>query len=165
MAEDLEKKKTQKINTEALQRTVDLITKKKLIDAKNQICKLQDGPTIKQAVTILKKRGLFEIIKQIAFNFWDRKEYNIVEQAIVAYNQDTMMIGNEEGGNKWFYIGEIKNGKRQGDGEWRSIDGSSYEGQWHEDQRNGQATSKDQTGTYEGNFLNNKRHGQGKYFY
>ena len=61
------------------------------------------------------------------------------------------------------YIGEFKNGLRDGIG-MHEINGNKYEGEWKEDNINGQGKYTFADGkSYEGEFKNNKFHGQGKF--
>lgn len=61
------------------------------------------------------------------------------------------------------YEGEIKNGKPEGRGIYKSPDGFSYEGTWKDGIREGMGYLKWPDGTkYSGEFQRGKRHGRGK---
>lgn len=63
------------------------------------------------------------------------------------------------------YVGQWKNGKRQGRGEQYFADGSFYEGYWVNNMQNGRGRSIDITGdTTEGEFFNDALHGNGAYY-
>lgn len=62
------------------------------------------------------------------------------------------------------YTGDVKNGKKEGNGTFKWNDGTVYEGEWKNDQINGKGklTIPDKD-TYEGYFENGQKEGQGKY--
>lgn len=60
------------------------------------------------------------------------------------------------------YKGELKDGKRHGQGAWLRPDGTKYIGQWFNDRPEGQGTITWPDGKkYVGQWKNGKRHGQG----
>jgi len=60
------------------------------------------------------------------------------------------------------YQGELKDGKRHGQGAWLRPDGTKYVGQWFNDRPEGQGTITWPDGKkYVGQWKNGKRHGQG----
>lgn len=59
------------------------------------------------------------------------------------------------------YSGCVKRGQRQGMGELSSVDGLIYEGLWKDDLPSGHGTLVCTDGTYEGEFVEGKRHGKG----
>ena len=59
------------------------------------------------------------------------------------------------------YIGEIKNGKKEGYGILFNCYGEIYEGSFKDDKKNGYGKFKKISGEYEGNFENDKKHGIG----
>ena len=64
------------------------------------------------------------------------------------------------------YVGEFKNGLREGKGIYYYKDGARYEGDYRNDQRNGRGIQYYNTGIiYMGEFLNNKKHGKGAMYY
>ncbi len=56
-------------------------------------------------------------------------------------------------GLDWEYEGDVVDGKRQGNGKCTWADGSSYEGQWFNDQKCGNGIITDNSGNKEGFFL------------
>jgi len=61
------------------------------------------------------------------------------------------------------FVGDVVNDMLDGEGEMRDAGSSSvYKGGWVEDRREGRATFTTPYGSYEGQYLNNKRHGAGK---
>lgn len=67
----------------------------------------------------------------------------------------------ENNGN---YIGETKNGKKDGQGKFTWNDGTTYEGEWKNNKMDGAGTlTTPSKGVYAGNFKDNKKNGQGKY--
>jgi hypothetical protein len=62
------------------------------------------------------------------------------------------------------YIGEMKNGKRSGQGKWFYRSGAKYEGEWRDDLRDGHGHYFFSNGDYyEGNFRADKMSGAGRY--
>lgn len=62
------------------------------------------------------------------------------------------------------YIGNVKNGKKDGKGTFKWNDGSVYEGEWKDDKIYGQGKlTIPNKGIYEGYFKDGKKEGQGKY--
>ena len=61
------------------------------------------------------------------------------------------------------YIGDLKDGKRHGNGKYIYPNGDTYEGEWNCSIREGEGTFtyKDDSHTYVGNFLANVFHGWG----
>ncbi len=60
------------------------------------------------------------------------------------------------------YQGELKDGKRHGQGAWLRPDGTKYVGQWRNDKPEGQGTITWPDGKkYVGQWISGKRHGQG----
>ena len=61
------------------------------------------------------------------------------------------------------YIGDLKDGKRHGNGKYIYPNGDTYEGEWNYGIREGEGTFtyKDDSHTYVGNFLANVFHGWG----
>ena len=73
-------------------------------------------------------------------------------------------IYDEEGNLQ--YEGEMKNGKRHGQGRFYLVDGDIYEGEFKEGIPNGEGTYYYTNGDkYEGQFVNGKFHGQGTYYF
>lgn len=69
-------------------------------------------------------------------------------------------------GNLIHYLGEIKNGKAEGNGIGIWETGSIYKGNWKNNQRHGQGTYTWKDGhTYEGSFVNDIREGEGTYYW
>ncbi len=65
---------------------------------------------------------------------------------------------------KDLYIGEWKQGKKNGWGIWHFKNGDVYEGMWVDDQRNGQGTVTFMDGSeYTGSWSNNYPHGKGTF--
>ena len=61
------------------------------------------------------------------------------------------------------YNGEVRNYQANGEGEFRSVDGSVYTGNWKDDKPNGQGKEVKNDGTeYEGLFFEGRRHGKGE---
>ena len=90
---------------------------------------------------------------------------------IIDYSEETLpqseikihSIGYENGDH---YVGNIKDGKRNGRGTMHYADGRKYVGQWLDDKYNGQGTFYFASGArYEGEFKNGKYNGQGTYFW
>ena len=64
------------------------------------------------------------------------------------------------------YVGEVKNGKRNGQGTYYYADGCKYEGQWKEDKKHGQGALYFANGNkYVGQFKEGQYHGQGTFFW
>jgi len=64
------------------------------------------------------------------------------------------------------YVGEVKNGKRNGQGTYYYANGCKYEGQWKEDKKHGQGTENYISGNrYEGQYADGQRNGQGTYYF
>ena len=63
---------------------------------------------------------------------------------------------------KGVYVGDLKDGKRHGQGTLTFSDGRKYEGEYRDDKRHGQGTETYSDGSsYEGEWKDGKRHGQG----
>lgn len=61
-----------------------------------------------------------------------------------------------------YYVGQLRNGKRHGDGVWNS-EAEQYTGQWVDDQRDGKGRQVWTDGrTYDGQFHVGKFHGRGR---
>lgn len=83
----------------------------------------------------------------------------------MADNVDNMKIGSE-GKRNWLYVGDLKNGKRNGKGKMVWSHGAKYEGHFKEDMRDGMGTYYHSTGgKYEGNWANDMKNGKGVYIY
>lgn len=72
------------------------------------------------------------------------------------------------GEERWFadntvYRGLFRNGKKHGQGKYSWGDGSSYEGQFLEDEISGKGCFRDGEGEYTGQFVDSSNHGQGIY--
>lgn len=72
------------------------------------------------------------------------------------------------GKEKWFeeettYKGAYVSGDKHGEGEYKWWDGSSYTGQFMNDEISGVGTKTDSDGTYVGQFEESVHHGEGKY--
>jgi hypothetical protein len=64
------------------------------------------------------------------------------------------------------YLGQVKNGKANGNGVGLWDSGSFYEGEWSSNMRHGKGTFEWADGEkYEGNYLNDQRSGFGKYYW
>ena len=62
------------------------------------------------------------------------------------------------------YVGQMKDGKRHGQGTYTYANGNKYEGQWEYGLRHGQGTFTWASGSiYVGEYKDDKRHGQGTY--
>ena len=60
------------------------------------------------------------------------------------------------------YVGEFKNGRKNGQGTFTYPEGQKYVGRWKDDKRNGQGTLTYPDGReYEGEFKSGERNGQG----
>ena len=71
---------------------------------------------------------------------------------------------NYDNGNK--YVGEVVNGKRNGQGTMYYADGGKYEGNWKDGNRYGQGTFYwADGGKYVGRWENDKRNGQGTFYW
>lgn len=78
------------------------------------------------------------------------------------WKNDNLSSGTIYYGNGSIYSGQIKNYLRDGKGKFMS-ENETYEGEWKEDQRNGQGILNFKDGTkYEGGFKNNQFNGRGK---
>ena len=65
-------------------------------------------------------------------------------------------------GNK--YVGEYRNGKRNGQGTFTFANGDKHVGEWRDDKRNGQGTYTDANGNkHVGEYRDDKRNGQGTF--
>ena len=68
--------------------------------------------------------------------------------------------------NDFFYTGGLKDDKREGQGVYTSVDGTSYVGGWKDNKREGQGTYTYADGTsYEGGWKGGNMSGQGKITY
>lgn len=66
--------------------------------------------------------------------------------------------------NGGIYVGDIKNGKPHGRGEWIGLDGDVYEGEWSDGVKQGLGTHIWSDGRkYHGSWENDNRHGEGKW--
>ena len=81
-----------------------------------------------------------------------------IDELLITHNK---VLKNEKGK----YIGEIKNGKREGKGIFNFKNGDIYEGDWKNDKMDGKGIyyhkKTDGTDRYEGDFRNDKRDGKG----
>ena len=81
-----------------------------------------------------------------------------IDELLTTHNK---VLKNEKGK----YVGEIKNGKREGKGIFYFKNGDIYEGDWKNDKMDGKGIYKhkktDETDRYEGDFRNDKRDGKG----
>ncbi len=69
-------------------------------------------------------------------------------------------------GNEVYYVGQIKNGKADGEGVALLSTGSRYEGQWKNNMRQGEGTFYWPDGAhYEGFYHNDMREGTGSYYW
>lgn len=68
-------------------------------------------------------------------------------------------IVSNENGDK--YIGDIKNGKKEGKGKLEYANGWSYDGEWKNDMKNGKGKEVAPDYTYEGEWKDDKFNGQG----
>ena len=60
------------------------------------------------------------------------------------------------------YMGEFKNGKREGRGVYEWSSGSTYEGEWRDNKRDGRGVWRDCNGdVYEGEYKSNRKEGKG----
>jgi hypothetical protein len=86
----------------------------------------------------------------------DEKKINAEFQDIEIY-KNTLPDGS-------FYVGQFKDGQRNGQGTFTGADGSIAKGNWIDDQLNGFGTYIYANGdTYVGGFENSRRHGKGTY--
>lgn len=61
------------------------------------------------------------------------------------------------------YVGDVVNGRREGQGDEFVQDGTVYKGQWKDNQRHGQGSLEDNNkGTFVGAFHHGKKHGRGE---
>ena len=81
-----------------------------------------------------------------------------IDELLTTHNKE---LKNEKGK----YVGEIKNGKREGKGIFYFKNGDTYEGDWKNDKMDGKGIyyhkKADGTDRYEGDFRNDKRDGKG----
>ena len=76
----------------------------------------------------------------------------------------TMVKKSDSNGNQ--YDGDMKDGKKHGQGTLTYADGGSYTGQWANDKKNGKGKNIWSNGNeYDGDWKDNRRHGQGKLTY
>lgn len=69
-------------------------------------------------------------------------------------------------GNTMHYVGQVKNGKANGNGIALLDTGSRYEGQWQDNQRHGEGTFYWVDGEYYmGTYQKDRRHGMGTYYW
>jgi len=62
------------------------------------------------------------------------------------------------------YVGEIKNGKPNGQGKWTLPNGNKYEGEWKDGEKHGQGTYTFHYGDkYEGEWKDGEKHGHGTF--
>ena len=114
---------------------------------------------------ILNSNNIWDHIKNCALR---KIKCNICSQNILNFNRQNHFLNEckiriiEE---KYIvpetYIGEIKNGKKEGYGILFNCYGEIYEGSFKDDKKNGYGKFKKISGEYEGNFENDKKHGIG----
>jgi len=64
------------------------------------------------------------------------------------------------------YKGDMKDGKKHGQGTLDYVNGGKYVGEWQDDMRHGQGVNRWPNGDrYEGNWKNNRKHGFGTFYY
>ena len=144
-------------------------TDKILIEVASELLQLKkdskDDIIIKRLGSIINK--INNIIEE------NKKNVELIRNDINKINDkidDLLINHNKELKNeKGKYIGEIKNGKREGKGIFYFKDGDRYEGDWKNDKMDGKGIyyhkKADGTDRYEGDFRNDKRDGKGIFYY
>ena len=76
----------------------------------------------------------------------------------------TNCFGTETFADGEKYVGEYKDGKRNGQGTYTFPDGQKYVGEWKDGKRNGQGTATFASGSkYVGDYKDGERNGQGTF--
>ena len=76
---------------------------------------------------------------------------------VISILLTVLLLGCAE---KGVYVGDLKDGKRHGQGKLTFSDGRKYEGEYRDDKRHGQGTEIYSDGSsYEGEWKDGKRHG------
>ena len=130
----------------------------------------EEFQNLKDEILILESRH--PSIKEMGDNLVIRAELNypdgrIYKGAIKSADQQIphghgfMYLNNDK--FNWDYIGEFKDGVFDGEGEFVSKGYYSYKGQWKKSHFNGKGkyVSEQTKEVYEGDFVNNNRHGYG----
>ena len=87
-----------------------------------------------------------------------------LKQQVKERSLGTYLTFKSKKGNPIHYVGEVKNGKANGEGIALFGSGSRYVGTWSENMRHGEGTFYWPDGQfYEGSYQNDIRHGQGTY--
>ena len=140
-------------------------TDKILIEVASELLQLKkdskDDIIIKRLGSIINK--INNIIEE------NKKNVELIRNDINKINDkidDLLINHNKELKNeKGKYVGEIKNGKREGKGIFNFKNGDIYEGDWKNDKMDGKGIyyhkKTDETDRYEGDFRNDKRDGKG----
>lgn len=91
-------------------------------------------------------------------------EEQIAEESFPKKSINTQYLRFKIDGNNIYYIGDIVDGKAQGQGKGVFDNGIVYEGLWSNNQRDGKGLQKWPDGSiYDGYFSNNKRTGKGTF--
>ena len=117
---------------------------------------VQDDLLDKSKESILKwlqdVRAIFEVEKRQMGILFYRLNYSDSKYGEWGWYKD----GDEKKNYK--YVGEIKNGKPNGQGKWNLPNGNKYEGEWKSGKKNGQGTYTYPNGDkYVGEFKNEER--------
>ena len=127
---------------------------------------VQDDLLDKSKESILKwlqdVRATFEVEKRQMGILFYRLNYSDSKYGEWGWYKD----GDEKKNYK--YVGEIKNGKPNGQGKWTLPYGNKYEGEWKDGKKHGQGSytfgrGKWEGDKYEGEWKDGKKHGQATY--
>ena len=123
---------------------------------------VQDDLLDKSKESILKwlqdVRATFEVEKRKMGILFYRRNYSDSKYGEWGWYKD----GDEKKNYK--YVGEIKNGKPNGQGKWTLPNGNKYEGEWKDGEKHGRGSYTWSNGRkYIGEWKDGKKHGQGSY--
>jgi hypothetical protein len=123
---------------------------------------VQDDLLDKSKESILKwlqdVRATFEVEKRQMGILFYRLNYSDSKKGGWGWYKD----GDEKKNYK--YVGEIKNGKPNGQGKWTLPNGNKYEGEWKDGEKHGRGSYTWSNGRkYIGEWKDGKKHGQGSY--